>query len=311
MSGWTSGDLPHCTDRVFVVTGGNSGIGWEAARMLAEHQAHVILACRNADKANEALDAIKKSAGRDSHVEAMSLDLASLASIERFASALLGKIERLDGLLNNAGLMALPFSKTADGFEMQLGVNHLGHFALTGRLLPLLGKTEGARVVNVSSHMHRMGRIDFGDLMSERRYDRWRAYNQSKLANLLFTAELARRWKRAGVRQITTAAHPGYSATSLQGKGAAMVGGSKMDGLFMRWGNALMAQTAASGALPTLRAALDPEAKSGDYFGPSGPFEIGGAAILVHPAKRAEDEAVARQLWERSVELTGVDFGGL
>jgi len=311
MSSWTSGDLPHCTDRTFVITGGNSGIGWEAARMLAEHRAHVILACRNADKAKDAVEAIQKTAGRDSRVEAMSLDLASLASIERFADELSEKTTHLDGLLNNAGLMALPYSKTADGFETQLGVNHLGHFALTGRLLPLLRKTQGARVVNVSSHMHRMGRIDFGDLMAERHYDRWRAYNQSKLANLLFTAELARRLKKAGTAQITTAAHPGYSATSLQGKGAAMAGGSKADGLFMRWGNALMAQTAASGALPTLRAALDPEARNGDYFGPGGPFEIGGPAVLVHPAKRAEDEAVARKLWERSVELTRVDFAGL
>ncbi len=310
MSGWTSGDLPHCTDRVFVVTGGNSGIGWEAARMLAEHRARVILACRNEGKARAAVEAIQRTAP-DGHVEAMALDLASLASIERFAKELGDKIDRLDGLLNNAGLMALPFGKTEDGFEMQLGVNHLGHFALTGRLLPLLRRTEGARVVNVSSHMHRLGRIDLTNLMSERRYDRWRAYNQSKLANLLFTRELARRLREARAGLITTAAHPGYSATSLQGKGAAMEGGSKMDGLFMRFGNSLMAQTAASGALPTLRAALDPEAKNGDYFGPGGPFEIGGPAILVHPAKRAEDDAMARALWDRSVELTRVAYADL
>jgi NAD(P)-dependent dehydrogenase (short-subunit alcohol dehydrogenase family) len=246
MGNWTERDISDQSGKTFVITGGNSGIGWEAGRMLAEHGAHVILACRNADKAKDAVASIEKTAVKGAKVEAMSLDLASLSSVERFAGELAGKIERLDALLNNAGLMALPYGKTADGFETQLGVNHLGHFALTGRLLPLLRKTPGARVVSVSSQAHRMGKMNWDDLMSERRYEKWTAYGQSKLANLLFTFELGRRLKKAGDGIVVTAAHPGYSATNLQHKGPEMEG-SKLQGMFMSMGNGIMAQTAANG----------------------------------------------------------------
>lgn len=310
MSGWSERDVPDSRGKTYVITGGNSGIGWEAGRVLAEHGAHVILACRNADKAKEAVSAIQRTARADAKVEARSLDLASLESVKRFAETLLSEGQAIDGLLNNAGLMALPYSRTNDGFETQLGVNHLGHFALTGRVLPLLRKATGARVVNVSSQAHRMGKMNFDDLMSERRYEKWTAYGQSKLANLLFTFELGRRLKKAGEGIVVTAAHPGYSATSLQGKGPEM-SGSKFDGLMMKMGNGMFAQTAAMGALPTLRAAVDPAAASGDYFGPSGLFEIGGAPKKVGTSARARDEASAATLWKRSVELTGVDFGGL
>lgn len=310
MSGWSERDVPDSRGKTYVITGGNSGIGWEAGRVLAEHGAHVILACRNADKAKEAVSAIQKTARADAKVEARSLDLASLESVKRFAETLLSEGQAIDGLLNNAGLMALPYSRTNDGFETQLGVNHLGHFALTGRVLPLLRKATGARVVNVSSQAHRMGKMNFDDLMSERRYEKWTAYGQSKLANLLFTFELGRRLKKAGEGIVVTAAHPGYSATSLQGKGPEM-SGSKFDGLMMKMGNGMFAQTAAMGALPTLRAAVDPAAASGDYFGPGGLFEIGGAPKKVGTSARARDEASAATLWKRSVELTGVDFGGL
>jgi NAD(P)-dependent dehydrogenase (short-subunit alcohol dehydrogenase family) len=310
MGNWTERDISDQSGKTFVITGGNSGIGWEAGRMLAEHGAHVILACRNADKAKDAVAAIEKTAAKGAKVEAMSLDLASLSSVERFAGELAGKIERLDALLNNAGLMALPYGKTADGFETQLGVNHLGHFALTGRLLPLLRKTPGARVVSVSSQAHRMGKMNWDDLMSERRYEKWTAYGQSKLANLLFTFELGRRLKKAGDGIVVTAAHPGYSATNLQHKGPEMEG-SKLQGMFMSMGNGIMAQTAAKGALPTLRAALDPAAVSGDYFGPSGIFEIAGYPVKVGTSARARDEASGKQLWERSVALTHVDYAGL
>lgn len=310
MGNWTERDISDQSGKTFVITGGNSGIGWEAGRMLAEHGAHVILACRNADKAKDAVASIEKTAAKGAKVEAMSLDLASLSSVERFAGELSGKVERLDALLNNAGLMALPYGKTADGFETQLGVNHLGHFALTGRLLPLLKKTPGARVVSVSSQAHRMGKMNWDDLMSERRYEKWTAYGQSKLANLLFTFELGRRLKKAGDGIVVTAAHPGYSATNLQHKGPEMEG-SKLQGMFMSMGNGIFAQTASMGALPTLRAALDPAALSGDYFGPGGIFEIAGYPVKVGTSARARDEASGKQLWERSVALTHVDYAGL
>lgn len=309
MSAFTESSVPDQTGKTYVITGGNSGIGWEAGRVLADKGAAVILACRNADKAKGAVDLIKKSRATAT-VQAMSLDLASLKSVETFASELLAATPRLDGLLNNAGLMAIPLSKTVDGFETQLGVNHLGHFALTGRLYPLLKKTAHARVVNVSSQAHRMGAIAFEDLMSEKRYDRWKAYGQSKLANLLFTFELGRRTTKAGDDITVTAAHPGYSATNLQAQGTAL-GGPAYEGMFMRWGNGIVAQTAAMGAMPTLRAATDPDARSGDYFGPGGWFEIAGPPVKVKTSRAALDVGVARRLWERSVELTGVDYGGL
>lgn len=309
MANWSRHDVPDLSGKLFVVTGGNSGIGWEAAKVLAEKNAEVILACRNADKAKDAVSAITRHAPQ-AKVSAMSLDLASLTSVRAFADELSQRHGRLDVLINNAGLMAIPYAKTQDGFETQLGVNHLGHFALTGLLLPLLEKSAAPRVVSLSSQAHRMGKMRWDDLMWERRYDRWAAYGQSKLANLLFAFELGRRAPRRIGALKATAAHPGYAATNLQSQGTAL-GGPKVEGWFMKLGNGVMAQSAADGALPTLRAATDPGASTGDYYGPRGLFEIAGPPVKVGCTARARDEADARQLWERSVALTGVDYGGL
>lgn len=304
--GWSESDIPDLTGRTYIVTGGNSGIGWEAARALAARGAEVVLACRNATKAEAAVSAIRARAA-GAKVTAMSLDLASLRSVRAFAEAFTGAHARLDGLLNNAGLMAIPYARTEDGFEMQLGTNHLGHFALTALLFPTIARTGTARIVNVASHAHRMGSIRFDDMMFERRYDRWTAYGQSKLANLLFTHELARRLRQTHPRILATAAHPGYAATNLQTKGMEM-GGSRFEGLFMKLGNGVLAQDAAGGALPTLRAAIDDAAEPGDYYGPSGMFEMTGPPKKVGTTSAARDPEVARKLWERSEELTKTPF---
>ncbi|GAB4213217.1 MAG: oxidoreductase [Sandaracinaceae bacterium] len=306
---WTEASIPDQSGKTFVVTGGNSGIGYEAAVALARKKAHVILACRSPQRAADALASLKAAAPGAS-AEVMALDLASLKSVRAFAESYLAQRKTLDGLVNNAGLMALPYTKTEDGFEMQLGTNHLGHFALTGLLLPALLAAPAARVVNVASQAHRMGRIHFDDLMGERGYEPWAWYGQSKLANLLFTYELQRRLEAKGARAIALACHPGYSATALQQKGPEMEG-SKLKGAIMSLGNALLAQSAAMGALPTLRAACDPGAKGGDYYGPRGLGELAGYPTLVRSNARSHDREVQRRLWEESVKLTGVTFSEL
>lgn len=309
---WGVENVPDQSGKTFVITGSNSGIGLEAARVLARKGAEVVLACRSQEKGRRAMESIVAETP-GAKVKLMSLDLASLRSVRAFADRFRSEHGRLDVLINNAGLMAIPRSKTEDGFEMQLGTNHLGHFALTGLLLGRLLESAPARVVNLASQAHRMGRIRFDDLMGERRYDRWAIYGQSKLANLLFTHELQKRLetKHAGrPPAIVVAAHPGYSATELQTKGASM-GGSKLEALVMRMGNGILAQSAAMGALPTLRAAVDPDVRGGEYFGPGGFMEMVGPPKLVERTAAAKDPEVARKLWEKSVELTGVDFGGL
>jgi NAD(P)-dependent dehydrogenase (short-subunit alcohol dehydrogenase family) len=313
---WTFEHVPDQAGKTYVITGANSGIGLEAARVLVKRGAEVVLACRSEERAQKALDTLRAE-HPGAKAKVMSLDLASLASVRAFAARFDAEHERLDGLLNNAGLMAIPPSKTADGFEMQLGTNHLGHFALTGLLFSKLVRgaagRAASRVVSVSSQAHRVGKMRFDDLMSTRRYDRWAAYGQSKLANLLFTFELQRRvetkWS-GGAPVIAVACHPGYSATELQGKGATM-GGSKLEAFFMRIGNGLMAQPAAMGAAPTLRAATDPDARGGEYFGPSGVMELGGPPVKVECTATAKDPELARKLWDVSRELTGVDYDGL
>ena len=306
--GWTTAQIPDLSDRTYIVTGANSGIGYEAALALAAKGARVVLACRTESKAREALDGVKRARG-DARAEFGALDLASLKSVRAFAEVMLQRFpEGVDGLVNNAGVMALPRQLTEDGFEMQLGTNHLGHFALTGALLPLLVRRPAARVVSVSSGVHWAGRIRFDDLMGERRYERWAAYSQSKLANLLFTRELQRRLAGRHPHVIATAAHPGYSATNLQGA-AARAEGAVFAKTFAA-GNALVAQSAASGALPTLRAAVDPEAKGGEYYGPS-VLGLWGAPVLAARSRAAKDDDAARRLWEESERLTGVRFEGL
>jgi len=240
-------------------------------------------------------------------VAALPLDLADLASVTAFADAFRKEHRALHLLVNNAGVMAIPLRRTADGFEMQLGTNHLGHFALTGLLLDRLLAAPDARVVNVSSSAHRIGRIDFDDLQSERSYGPWRAYGQSKLANLLFTFELQRRLARRGARALAAAAHPGYAATQLQ-----EVGPRARNAAFMTWavglGNRLIAQDAATGALPSLHAATAPDVRGGEFFGPDSWFEMRGHPRRVGASARARDEAAADRLWTVSEQLTGVRY---
>jgi NAD(P)-dependent dehydrogenase (short-subunit alcohol dehydrogenase family) len=306
---WTQDAIPEQSGKTFIVTGANSGIGLEAAIALAARKAHVVLACRSPERAAAALETLRRRAPGAS-AEVRALDLSSLASVRRFAEGFAKDHGRLDGLVNNAGLMALPYGKTEDGFETQLGTNHLGHYALTGLLLPTLLATPGSRVVNVASTAHRWGRMNWDDLMGERRYDAWGWYGQSKLANLLFTYELARRLESK--RQSTTAlaCHPGYSATSLQHKGPEMEG-SKLKGAIMTVGNTIFAQGSEMGALPTLRALCDPGAVNGDYYGPRGLFELVGYPVKVGSTKASHDREDQRRLWEESERLTRVRFDAL
>ncbi|HKJ24279.1 MAG TPA: oxidoreductase [Myxococcota bacterium] len=302
--GWTAADLPDLSGKTYLVTGANSGLGFETAKALAAAGGEVALACRDLGRAGTALDQIK-SAVPDARVEARELDLASLDSIARLAEAW-GE-RRLDGLVNNAGVMALPRRTTADGFEMQLGTNHLGHFALTGRLLPRLLATSGARVVNVSSTMHKIGRMDWDDLQGEKRYGKWRAYGQSKLANLLFTYELQRRLEAAGADVIAVAAHPGYAATNLQTAGPRMEGSSFLERVSLL-GNRIASQTAEMGALPAIYAAGALGVKGGDYFGPDGFQEMWGHPTRVHSNRRSHERGDQLRLWDVSEALTGVHF---
>jgi NAD(P)-dependent dehydrogenase (short-subunit alcohol dehydrogenase family) len=290
--------MPDLTGRTALVTGANSGIGFHTARELAAHGARVLMACRNPERANDALMRIKGTGPRGS-VELVSLDLTSLASVTAAAEDVAARVEALDLLVNNAGIMAVGKGTTQDGFELQLGTNHLGHFALTGRLLPVLLRAEAPRVVTVSSFAHVIGTLRFDDLMSDREYGRWKAYGTSKLANLLFVRELDR---RAQGRLTAVAAHPGYAATHLQqGQGQPL-----MEAL-MRLGNAIGAQSDVQGAWPTLRAATDPEARGNDFFGP---VVLGWRGSPVHAprAGRARKDDDARRLWDASEELTGVRF---
>lgn len=306
---WTAAEVPDLSGKTAVVTGANSGIGYEAARVLAARGARVVLACRSVARAGEARDAIAAERP-DAAVEVLPLDLASLESVRRFARDFASRHPVLDLLCNNAGVMAIPYRKTADGFEMQIGTNHLGHFALTAALLPQLLAAPAARVVNVSSTFHKMGRIDFDDLHGERRYRKWGAYSQSKLANLLFTYELQRRLERAGAPAISVACHPGYAATNLQ-TASARIAGSALQEAVMRLGNRLLAQSAEMGALPTLYAATAPEVRGGDYIGPDGFLENSGYPRKTRSSARSHDREAAGLLWEMSEQLTGFDFAEL
>jgi NAD(P)-dependent dehydrogenase (short-subunit alcohol dehydrogenase family) len=294
MSRWDAKDIPALDGHTAVVTGANSGLGLEAARLLAAAGARVLLACRDQVKAERAAAQVGPGA------ELVTLDLGSLASVERAADEVKGKTSRLDILVNNAGLMAIDQAQTGDGFEMQFGVNHLGHFAFTAHLLPLLLAAPEARVVNVSSFGHRLGAIDFDDLMFDRRrYDRWRPYVQSKLANLLFTAELERRFRRAGSPAKALAAHPGTTGTDLGREGTGLTN------IFLR-PYEQMGQPVRLGALPIVRAAVDPRAKGGQYFGPQ--FMFFGYPVLETPSRRARNGDDAKRLWDESEKLTGTKF---
>jgi NAD(P)-dependent dehydrogenase (short-subunit alcohol dehydrogenase family) len=288
---WTADDIPAQDGRTFVITGANSGIGLEAARALGAAGAHVVVACRDTSKGDHAV------AELEGDFDVRRLDLADLSSVRAFAA----ELDRdVDVLIDNAGVMAVPRGQTADGFELQLGTNHLGHFALAGLLLPRIRD----RVVTISSQAHRTGRINFGDLQSERHYQRWIAHGQSKLANLLFMMELARRLDAAGSALRSVAAHPGYSATNLQSHT------QSIQDQLMGIANRLIAQSAAMGALPTLYAATA-DLPGAAYVGPDGLFEQRGHPKLVDMSGAAKNADAARRLWEVSEELTGVryDFG--
>lgn len=298
---WSWAAMPDQRGRVAVVTGATSGTGFEAARMLAAGGATVVLACRNRAKGEEAARRIG-ALHPGARTELQDLDLASLASVRRAAADLRARFERLDLLLNNAGVMVPPFGKTVDGFETQLGTNHFGPFALTGLLLDRLMATPGSRVVTMSSNAHRMGRIHADDLDFDGGYRAWAAYGQSKLANLLFAYELQRRLAAAGSTTRSLAAHPGWARTELQ-RHAGWIRWLRWTGL-----EALLSQDAFGGAQPLLRAATDPAAEGGAYYGPSGFQELKGAPVPVQSDARSRHEGLQRWLWRLSEQRTGVAY---
>ncbi|MFF4521495.1 oxidoreductase [Streptomyces bluensis] len=308
MAGWSATDIPDQTGRTAVVTGANSGIGYVTARELARRGARVVLACRSEARGTAAVERLVGEVP-GAEVEFVRLDLGDLASVRQFAATYEQAHRQLDLLINNAGVMALPRGRTVDGFETQFGVNHLGHFALTGLLLPRLLGTAGARVVTVSSGMHAVSNIDITDLNSERRYGRWTAYARSKTANLLFTHELARRLATIGSDVVAAAAHPGYAATNLQTAGAKAEGRRAAES-FMRVGNRVFAQSADAGALPTLYAATAPDVRPDSFTGPA---LLGwrGSPATSWRARWAVDDRAAERLWEESERLTGVVYEGL
>jgi NAD(P)-dependent dehydrogenase (short-subunit alcohol dehydrogenase family) len=303
---WTFKDMPDLTGKTAVVSGANSGVGFCACRALAARGAQVVMACRNLEKGQAAADAILKEFPQAA-LELMALDLADLSSVRAFVFAFGEKHARLHLLINNAGLMATPYRQTADGFELQLGVNYLGHFALTGLLLEQILAAEEARVVTVTSAVYSGGRINFADLNSKQKYARWGAYAQSKLANLLFAGELQRRLERGGYSATSLAAHPGYSATNLQITGPGLDNDRLLLWL-MKFGNALFAQPACMGALPVLYAASLPEARGGDLIGPDGLLGLRGYPVRMRPVDVGRDPQVAERLWKVSEELTGVRY---
>lgn len=294
---WNAENILSQKGRIAIVTGSSSGIGYETARVLANKQASVIIAVRNLEKGNKALNKIIQQ-NKDADVKVMELDLANLASVKNFAENFKKNYLRLDLLINNAGVMVPPYAKTTDGFELQFGTNHLGHFALTGHLLELLISTAGSRIINVSSGAHNIGNLDFDDLNWEKRsYAKWKAYGDSKLANLYFTYELDRKLKDHNLDILVTASHPGWTATELQ----------RNTGI-TEYLNGFFAQDITMGALPTLRAAIAENLKGAEYFGPSGFMEVRGYPVKVESNELSKDQAIAKKLWEVSENLTGVKF---
>ncbi len=296
MTKWTVENMPDQSGKVAIVTGANSGIGYEMARGLARKGATVIMACRSQNRGETAISQIRAE-NPNAKAELILLDLGDLASVRRFADEINNRYDRLDILINNAGIMMPPLGKTPDGFEVQFGVNHLGHFALTGLLLNLITRTPKARVVSVSSMAHKMGQIDFDNLNAEQSYSKSGAYGLSKLANLLFTYELQRRFEAAGVDAIAVAAHPGWTATNLQAHT-----------WFFRMLNPLLAQSPEMGALPTLFAATAQEVQGSDYYGPDGWQENKGYPAKVPSNDRSHDTAVAVKLWTVSEKLAKVQY---
>jgi NAD(P)-dependent dehydrogenase (short-subunit alcohol dehydrogenase family) len=303
---WSSEEMPEQTGRTALVTGANSGLGYQTTLALAGKGARVVMACRDEDRAKEAREEILRSLpGAD--LELLIVDLASLDSIRDASGAYLARHSRLDMLINSAGIMAPPRTETQDGFELQFGVNHLGHFALTGQLLPRLLRTPKSRVVTVTSTAHKFARIDFEDLQSRRSYRRYRAYGQSKLANVLFAFELNRRFSAAGSESISAAAHPGLAETTLQER-TARSSASRFEGAVYTAMHYTISQSAEMGALPQLYAATAEDAEGGMLYGPEW-LQTRGFPVQVRPSRAATSWEDARRLWEISEELTGVSFG--
>ncbi|MCI5047797.1 MAG: oxidoreductase [Aquisalinus sp.] len=304
INGWKAEDMPDVSGRRFVITGGNSGIGFEAARILGGAGAEVIILCRNPEKADKAVSSVKQEAPQ-ADIRAMGLDLADLSSVERSATNLTKEIDGIDALILNAGIMMPPKRETTqDGFEMQIGVNHLGHFALAGQLFPLVENTDG-RIISITSIAHKYGRkrINFKDLQSEKSYNPVLAYSQSKLANLLFIHELSRRLKKADSAVVAAACHPGYSATNLQ-----FTGPGKLWKPAFGLMNLIFAQSAKYGAYPTLLAATEPKVRNGGYYGPTGFQEMGGPVRETESETFARDHQASARLWQVSEDLTGVKW---
>jgi NAD(P)-dependent dehydrogenase (short-subunit alcohol dehydrogenase family) len=302
---WTEADVPVQRGRTAVVTGANTGLGFETARVLAIRGAQVVLACRDLGQAKEAAARILSSRPHQAPpagLQAIRLDLASLASVREAAEEIGSAYGPVDLMINNAGVMMTPYRRTDDGFELQLGVNHLGHFALTGLLLGQMLGRAGSRVITVSSNGHKSGRIDFDDLQSQRRYRRTAAYYQSKLANLMFTYELQRRLADAQAQTQALAAHPGKARTELT---RYLPGWLRLEDLVIEQP---LGQSAAMGALATLRAAADPAARGGEYYGPGGRGELKGYPRLVASTERARDVEAQQRLWQESERLTGVSY---
>ena len=294
---WNSDNVPDQKDRVAIVTGSNTGIGYETARVLANKKATVIIAVRNLEKGNVAANQIR--AGHENvDVKVMALDLANLESVNDFAADFKINYTRLDLLINNAGVMFPPYSKTADGFEIQLGTNHLGHFALTRHLLDLLMSTEDSRIVNLSSTAQKWGNINFKDLHWEKRkYKTRQAYYDSKIANIYFTYELARKLNENNHRTLVVASHPGWTSTELQRHSG-----------FLNFMNNFFGQDMTMGALPTLYAAVESDVKSADYYGPSGFMEFRGYPKKVESSELSHNEEIAQRLWDISEEVTKIKY---
>lgn len=304
---WTIDHILQQGKRIAIVTGANSGLGYNTTRALALKGAKVIMACRNLEKGEMArLNILGEGVAVEPEV--WHLDLASLESVKQFALKFTEFGERLDLLINNAGLMAIPYRRSEDGFEMQFGVNHLGHFALTARLWPLLSKTDGSRVVQVSSLAHYWGKIRFEDIHWEKGYKKWSAYGMSKLANLLFVRELARRLTGTGSVVTAAAAHPGYADTELQAKGSKMKG-ARLGAASFNLINRLVAQSAEMGALPTLYAATANDVEQGAFYGPGGFMKLRGWPVVDSPSQKLVTDEVAGKLWDVSESLTGIEFG--
>lgn len=305
---WNKTHIHDLSGKIVIVTGANSGLGYEVTKALAEKGAHVVMGCRSTEKGEKAVNHVKNEI-EEASIDLIRLDLSDLSSIKSFASSFKEKYRSLDILCNNAGVMQVPKSQTIDDFEMHFGINHLGHFALTGLLIDTLLNTEKSRIVTVSSNAHKMGKINFDDINMDKNYGRTSAYSRSKLANLLFAYELQRRlsnWSST----ISVSAHPGYASTNLQSTGPGMGKGK-----FWLWSykilNRIIAQSAEMGALPILYAATAENVKGGEYIAPNGYGQWRGYPKKTESSKASYNESTAKQLWELSVDLTKINYSSL